>query len=729
MAADHCEQDSHISGIYLPLEWPPIKCCKTPLILGFSEGHFCPLLSETSSTPIMNELYFPLVTRNSPFLPVRFLSQHEEHKVSELVQSYFIIKEAIIPLGADGAAPAPCIILNYRNLPPQMDTVMEHFKVCEQLARQQPAEIAELHGKNEMALRHQLQINSQTKVVPMRSFSESYHMRNQASREKAQGQGCLSDEDTRTGSTTNVQDILNQTESIGLGFNPFDPENTGRTVPTAPPASRLNSIEEPVFMPSMMDERCHNKCGYRCSKQTYPYCHECSNFMQANHPVPPFSKNANETGGEGLSFLGLTTPNMNDVSTPQGNLMLFSPLPSPVATDPLAGQALKIEEAKNLRGKTNEGRNSKLSENAFIATNELPPQTRTKLANGQSMMVQLVPGGVMEIILPAENQEHLKALELKGTAMSERRQSAEEEDIIYVSAESASCVSPFCKETVSTPNKLCGKCQAILLRAQKPHKPEGDVQAATGYGIGQMTEEFQAHKLHQIQSGSKNSQGSPSSKAQGTQNLQNEVKVRQRGKPCVTTGCLNYGDPVNADMCSACYNKLAMKQYEKFRREHHKVRAEAQSAQSPGRKARTEPIKVADESMSSIAPSSSFHHRVARPAKAHTVTLPTSAMVTNKTSLSPGSRGSVHGSLENFATFDINAYNQDFAQEYDKFRDQSSSGLKRCKAAACSNYGNPSKGGFCNSCSAKREEKRIQERIARYGENVPDGFSTHQNSI
>uniref|UniRef100_A0A0B7BKC8 ubiquitinyl hydrolase 1 n=1 Tax=Arion vulgaris TaxID=1028688 RepID=A0A0B7BKC8_9EUPU len=40
-------QENHISGLYLPLEWAPIECCKTPIILGYSFSHFCPLISKS----------------------------------------------------------------------------------------------------------------------------------------------------------------------------------------------------------------------------------------------------------------------------------------------------------------------------------------------------------------------------------------------------------------------------------------------------------------------------------------------------------------------------------------------------------------------------------------------------------------------------------------------------------------------------------------------------------
>ncbi|GFS12433.1 tumor necrosis factor, alpha-induced protein 3 [Elysia marginata] len=743
----NAEEDSQIAGIYLPLEWIPIKCCKTPLILGYSQGKFCPLLSEVAVRPNKKDLLFPLVTRDFCSLPVRFLNQLEEHRASELIQRYFIVKEASIPMGTTGEAPAPCSLLNYKDLPPEMSTVVEHFKLCEHLKYQLLAQGGQSHGHTEARLLQQLHNESQTKVAPMRSFSESYHMsqRNQAGKEIGQAQRYLMSEEKAAEEGLGAvggfnsqgyasrgkfcepkaehmseitkqleQTVVNQTgTAAGAVVNSFGTANAAYTVPTAPPASGLFSLEEPL---SMLDERCQNKCGYRCSKQTYPYCHECFNLTAANQQVRCGSEVCSYE--KGLSFLGVAPFHINDINDPQGNLMLFSPSPPQSVGNPLACSSLRAEETQEKKDNSKYQEHSKVPKSPSSQTTPLLPEGRNNLSTNQKRIMQPIPERVRKIIHPVNDQE------LNRMAMSERKQDGEEDcNVICVSAESPVCVSPYCKETVSSPNMLCDNCQAVLLRAQRYHNPEMNASATLGNVVSERSLQLQAQKLNQIQTGQKDSLAFQRYQEQKIRQ-QWEMRSRQIGKPCVSPGCVNYGDPVHADMCSSCYNRLAVREYEKLKREHTRSRND--------KKAKTEIIGVVNQyNQPCFAPSSSSHNEASRPVKANTVNLPVSAFVTNKSSVSvsPGSRGSLHGSLDDFATFDINAFNQGFVHEYEKFRDQSASGLKKCKMPACTNYGNFSKGGFCNSCYADKEKKRDEERIAMFGENVPDCWSSQQNSI
>ena len=763
-SGSHLGEDSHIAGIYLPLEWPPIKCCKTPIILGFSQGHFCPLLSETTFSPKSKEPLFPLVTKDFSFLPVRFLSQQEEHKACELVQSYFIVKEANISFGMDGEVPVPCAVLSYKDLPLEMNTVMEHFKMCEQNYHQQIAQ-GQHRGQNEASLFHQLHIDSQTKVAPMRSFSQSYQMslKNQAIKDKVKAERILSEKNVEEERWSNVgrciirgcnrqgnalrnnfcdscwgkfsmsgvgagsislhqrqlEMFTNQSGGAGPDFNQLKTKNTVHIEPSAPPASRLTSLETPV---SMLEERCHNKCGFRCSQETYPYCHECFNLFEANHPVHQGSSFISNR--EGPFSLGIASSNLNDINNPNGNLMLFSPSPLPALKCPFADSSFRVEHTLAKEGNNDDHVQIKPSERSSPEIKKLRMKSRVKSEDGQELIMQLIPEGVLEVTNPSGMQGLYKASKLSRLAMSDKKQPSEEEDIIYMSGESATCVSPYCEEKTDLPYKLCDKCQAVL-KAQKQKKAEGNI-------TNKSSVDLQREKLSLIQIGHMDNHNFQAPKKQEAKE-QREAKHRQRGKPCVTSGCLNYGDPVNSDLCSSCYNKLAIKEYEKLNQDA-KFRAKGLSrrpnASATDRKVGNEPAtRWTEQSLLSFAPSSSSHNAAEKPAKAHTVNLPVSAFCTNITSLSPSSGGSMHGSLENFPTFDINTFNQCFAHEYDKFRNQTSAGLKRCKVTACTNYGNPSKGGYCNSCHAKKEEKRYEERVALFGENVPDGRSSQQNSI
>lgn len=73
------EQDNSMCrfrGIYLPLEWPEEDCEKVPIILGYYQSHFVPLVYHLSSWPPKEERKWPLVSLEvgdgTGMLPVLF---------------------------------------------------------------------------------------------------------------------------------------------------------------------------------------------------------------------------------------------------------------------------------------------------------------------------------------------------------------------------------------------------------------------------------------------------------------------------------------------------------------------------------------------------------------------------------------------------------------------------------------------------------------------------------
>ncbi|GFO03590.1 tumor necrosis factor, alpha-induced protein 3 [Plakobranchus ocellatus] len=820
-------EDNHIAGIYLPLEWPPIKCCKTPLILGFSQGHFCPLLSEAALRPTTHEPLFPLMTKDFSSLNVRFLSQAEEHKASELIQSYFRIKELNIAAGDGGEVLVPCAVLKYKPLPSELDTVSEHFKFCEQLAYQSASQGSKL---DETTLLHQMQMKSQTKVAPMRSFSESYEisMRNQALKGNSavrrglsaeeleqrvvlatQTQRCISKGCSGQGNpaqgnfcdtcfknytiaeagaelvsinTGEQRMFVLHDDSANANRNPKLFAVGGREIepeplyiqPSAPPAQSLayggqpqsllnglhgniaNAVQNPKFAvegreiepeplhiqpsappaqslayngqpQSLLNARC--SCGYRCSQQTYPFCHECFDAMQKKNAI---SKPPGDDVSGMMSFLGPAAVGVNDVNNPQGNLMLFSPSPLPTATNPLAFVAPNVTAQA-------------AAPNALKSSSDLelqvsPSQQRPQngLADELHQTLQLNAA-----VAPKALAEPVHSQQL---AMPEQSQAGVgDDDLIEVSEGRESCVSPYCMNLVLFPSKLCEKCQDVLKASHKQHTqhpskqvPTQALPRASAAGKVQTLNQIQTHKSKTQNMGRNyEPQGLQNHEPQGLQNhlLQarqhhkpempqhSEIKDKPRGKPCITPTCENYGDPANSYMCSSCYMR-ALHEYEHIKRRHDKARAQdthvRHLAQSPARKNWTEPIPVSNEmNMSSFVSSHTYYPR------RNPELGPQSELVTNKSSVNPNSRNSMHSSLENFPTSDIHHFNQGFEKAYDRFSGETKAGLKTCKTIGCVNYGNPTKGGFCNSCNAVREK----DRIAIYGETVPDCHSGWQNSI
>lgn len=60
----HTEQDDspcRFRGIYLPLEWPEAECEKIPILLGYHQSHFVPLVYHLSAWPPAADTEWPLV--------------------------------------------------------------------------------------------------------------------------------------------------------------------------------------------------------------------------------------------------------------------------------------------------------------------------------------------------------------------------------------------------------------------------------------------------------------------------------------------------------------------------------------------------------------------------------------------------------------------------------------------------------------------------------------------
>ena len=81
-------QPSRMGGIYLPILRDPIDCEKSPIVIGYSQCHFVPLLNcedsdaRFSQRPVHPDaqLCVPLVYKDLTHLPVRFTLAHEQRE-------------------------------------------------------------------------------------------------------------------------------------------------------------------------------------------------------------------------------------------------------------------------------------------------------------------------------------------------------------------------------------------------------------------------------------------------------------------------------------------------------------------------------------------------------------------------------------------------------------------------------------------------------------------------
>ncbi|XP_033635994.1 uncharacterized protein LOC117296993 isoform X2 [Asterias rubens] len=88
-------QPQHLQGIYLPLNWDPSVCYRYPILLGFYQNHFCPLLVTGTEDfeDDGNEFLFPIVHQDLTPMKVHFLEEGEEHQVQVLLEKYLILEE------------------------------------------------------------------------------------------------------------------------------------------------------------------------------------------------------------------------------------------------------------------------------------------------------------------------------------------------------------------------------------------------------------------------------------------------------------------------------------------------------------------------------------------------------------------------------------------------------------------------------------------------------------
>lgn len=77
---------ARFEGIYLPLLWDQSFCTKSPIVLGYTRGHFSALVASQSGMD--QTIVLPLVDSQHQLLPVHFLTQIELGQEEELVTEW-----------------------------------------------------------------------------------------------------------------------------------------------------------------------------------------------------------------------------------------------------------------------------------------------------------------------------------------------------------------------------------------------------------------------------------------------------------------------------------------------------------------------------------------------------------------------------------------------------------------------------------------------------------------
>ncbi|KAM9383483.1 tumor necrosis factor alpha-induced protein 3 isoform 1-T1 [Phaethornis superciliosus] len=123
----------NVGGIYLPLLWPAEECYRYPIVLGYDNMHFTPLVTLKDSGPEIRAV--PLVTSEQgrfENLRVHFLTDAEEREKEQLLKDYLIVIEIPVQGWDHGTTHLiNAAKLDEGNLPKEMNLVEDYFQLVQ----------------------------------------------------------------------------------------------------------------------------------------------------------------------------------------------------------------------------------------------------------------------------------------------------------------------------------------------------------------------------------------------------------------------------------------------------------------------------------------------------------------------------------------------------------------------------------------------------------------------
>jgi tumor necrosis factor alpha-induced protein 3 len=122
------------AGVYLPLLWESKDCLKHPIVLGYNEQHFNPLVPP--ETDDVNAYVVPLVNFALEPYVVHFTTDSEQRTVNFLLQEYLETTE-ITYTRKEGLAKVVCAKLHKSNTAPEFDVSQPYLQQIEDLFRQE----------------------------------------------------------------------------------------------------------------------------------------------------------------------------------------------------------------------------------------------------------------------------------------------------------------------------------------------------------------------------------------------------------------------------------------------------------------------------------------------------------------------------------------------------------------------------------------------------------------
>ncbi|XP_067674774.1 tumor necrosis factor alpha-induced protein 3-like [Haliotis asinina] len=556
-------QESDIGGIYLPLDWPVQECSKYPVVLAYNMNHFCPLLPQMTTSAEKILFTVPIVTHDNSSLPIRFLSDGEEKNAARILKSYLKVKEIGVST-TESMSLVLCTEIKYVPLP-------DHLRVFEQTV---PSVLNSSYRPST--------------GVAATNFDMAPCI----------SQGCKFYGSPATGNMCSecVEKYLQQEPAPRL------------VEPTAPPAS-MPVAAEYIDM-SMMGETCKGGCGYRCSINTYPYCHECAEIRRnqlSGSIIHPRPTDIPENGPNAISFQeqgGFFEPQPNAISqqgpgnNTQSQFATLQAQPGATSKSNMntedylfggggGGSQQGLEQPETLTC-TTEGciqhAKAKLGgqcEKCYMREELVKHICSTPGCNGPRVhdgYCQLCRSNQTTIHHPptiAPGEEHKRKINQQLTGLTDRQESesSEQEGSLLESGskcnaetmkitvlkgpeDKIACASPMCNTLIYPPNKLCHNCIDILRQSQALQQQQRSY-------LQQLNPTVVSLKQEELPGSARSSGRSNNSAPHAVRQHMVKVPLAETQRPnsapvgrrCLTPGCSRFGDPSTEGRCSACWTR------------------------------------------------------------------------------------------------------------------------------------------------------------------------------
>lgn len=359
-------QDNEMGGIYLPLEWRSNETCRTPILIGYSQSHFAPLLFADYPPHLVasatgNKDLVPLVNSRFEQMPVRFLLPAEEPEVGELLRKYLRVKETVSQVNN-----VLCVELEITYLPNELNLVQDFMESLQkQLKLQNAAGGLHQHHRHghqqcysessqhsstpqfQGPLQHHYGLgdpvlqgfNQNPLYIPPPTFTPRHSFLGQQSAHltPSLNQKCVVPTCHFFGDPELNMMCSHCFKNYTIKDSCKSPtavQRALRRLPSAPLSTLTPPGEEEVFQMSMMTERCKEGCGFRCSVKTFPYCHECAGKKQ-RQASEEAKRRSEPAAVDTLVYLANSSETGSPRTTTQAVLMqkgILSPVVAPSRT-------------------------------------------------------------------------------------------------------------------------------------------------------------------------------------------------------------------------------------------------------------------------------------------------------------------------------------------------------------------------------------------------------------